>query len=123
MKSKPSMMLWLSDSRGQYIPRDFAKSFADREKSVSGVSAEEWARLEEGPDAAWHWETWHNVIDNAVVTDDDGVKFRLHQDGDLWLVPEGMNWNDEAGTFEWPSENDEEAESSMSFDNKNMRGS
>lgn len=111
MKSKPSMMLWLSDARGQYIPRDFAKSFADRAKTVSGVEAEEWERLEEGPDAAWHWETWENVLNNAVVTDENGVKFRLWQDGDLWLVPEGMEYVEGTGTFEWPSENEgEEAE-------------
>lgn len=124
MKSKPSMMLWLSDARGQYIPRDFAKSFADREKSVSGVTADEWARLEDGPDAAWHWETWDNVLSNAVVTDENGVKFHLHQDGDLWLIPEGMEWSEETNTFEWPNEDGEETESSVEFDNKNhMRGS
>ena len=105
--SKPSMLLWLSDARGVYIPRDFATSFKDRAKNVSGVEPKEWEFLEAGPDAAWYWETWDNVLDNAVVTDDAGVKFTLHQDGDLWLVPEGMYWNDEKDTFEWPEESEE----------------
>jgi hypothetical protein len=103
---KPSMLLWLSDSRGQYIPRDFANSFQDRAKNVSGVSEDEWKLLEAGPDTAWHWETWDNVLNNAVVTDDAGVKFRLYQDGDLWLIPEGMEWSDESETFEWPGESE-----------------
>ena len=44
------MLLWLSDARGVYIPRDFANSFADRAKTVSGVSDEDWTILERGPD-------------------------------------------------------------------------
>ena len=112
---KPSMLLWLGDHRGQYMARDFANSFSDRAKNVSGVSEDEWKLLEAGPDAAWHWETWDNVLNNCVVTDDAGVKFRLHQDGDLWLVPEGMEWSDETQTFEWPEEReDEEGESNSS---------
>ena len=53
---KPEPLLWLSDARGIYIPRDFASSFADRAKSVSGVTDEDWAILEEGPDHDWYWE-------------------------------------------------------------------
>ena len=48
--AKLNMLLWLLDARGIYIPRDFATSFADRSKSVSGVDAEQWAILENGPD-------------------------------------------------------------------------
>ena len=79
--NKPDMLLWLSDSRGQYIPRDFANSFADREKSVAGVSAEQWAILEIGP---WneetdqpnesYWDVWIEVEDNAVITDEQGKR-------------------------------------------------
>ena len=50
MTKRPEMLLWLSDARGVYIPRDFAKSFADRAKHVSGVSEEDWTILELGPD-------------------------------------------------------------------------
>ena len=38
MTHRPEMILWLSDARGQYIPRDFANSFSDRAKHVKGVS-------------------------------------------------------------------------------------
>jgi hypothetical protein len=43
-------MLWLNDALGVYILRDFANSFADRAKSVTGVDAETWTILESGPD-------------------------------------------------------------------------
>lgn len=64
---QPEIMLWLDDHRGQYIPRDFANSFADRAQSVTGVTAEDWATLEAGPDVDWYWEAWANVIDNATI--------------------------------------------------------
>lgn len=104
MASKPDMLLWLSDARGVYIPRDFAKSFTDRANHVSGVDDEDWAILEAGPDHEHYWDVWTEVCGNAVVTDEIGIKYRLNQDGDLWLVPEGMQWNDEKDTFEWPEE-------------------
>ena len=108
MTKKPDMLLWLNDARGVYIPRDFAKSFADRDKSVSGVNAETWATLEQGPDDEGYWDAWTEVRDNAVVTDENGVKFTLWQEGDLWLIPEGMEWSDEAGTFQWPETKEDE---------------
>jgi len=102
--SKPDMLLWLSDARGIYIPRDFADSFADRAKHVSGVSAEDWTVLEAGPDHEWYWEAWQDVLDNAIVTDDAGTQFTVHQDGDCWLVPVGMSWDDATETYVWEEE-------------------
>lgn len=96
-------MLWLSDARGQYIPRDFAHSFSDRAKSVANVDAETWAILEAGPDHEHYWEAWSDVCDKAIITDDKGATYRVHQDGDCWLIPEGMEWSDEDG-FHWPKQ-------------------
>lgn len=104
MTNKPDMMLWLSDARGVYIPRDFATSFVDRAKNVSGVDAEDWAILEAGPDHEFYWDTWSDVEQNAVITDENGVKYRVYQDGDCWLIPEGMEWNEETDSFEWPED-------------------
>jgi hypothetical protein len=92
------MLLWLSDNRGIYIPRDFATSFIDRTNAVSGVRDEDWKVLEAGPDHEWYWESWDSVLQNAIVNI-DGVKHTLHQDGDLWLIPEGMVWCDEKDKF------------------------
>ena len=106
MTSKPDMMLWLEGLRGVYIPCDFANSFVNRAKNVSGVSDEDWAILEAGPDHEWYWDTWSDVCNSAVVTDEHGVKFRVHQDGDCWLIPEGMEYNEENDTYEWPNEDE-----------------
>ena len=95
IKTKPEPMLWLSDARGVYIPRDFANSFADRAKTVSGVDPEDWAVLEAGPDHEWYWEAWDAVCRDAIVTDDKGSHFTVYQDGDCWLVPVGHEWPEE----------------------------
>jgi len=107
MTDKPDMMLWLSDNRGVYIPRDFANSFADRSKHVAGVSEEDWTILEAGPDYETnplYWDTWNDVEQSAVVTDENGHEYFIWQDGDCWLVPKGMEWDDHTESFEWPSE-------------------
>lgn len=110
MANKPDMMLWLSDSRGVYIPRDFARSFSDRAKNVTGVSDEDWTTLEKGPDDnEGYWDTWQAVCDDAIVTDEDGVKYRVEQDGDCWLVPVGMVWNEDKDGYEWPEEDADES--------------
>jgi hypothetical protein len=99
--SKLEPLLWLSDARGIYIPRDFAESFNDRAKCVSGVTDEQWAVLEAGPDHEQFWDVWQEVCDDAVVTDEDGNRYYVEQDGDCWLVPVGMFWDDEKEAYEW----------------------
>jgi hypothetical protein len=101
----PDILLWLSDSRGQYIPRDFACSFNDRAKSVTGVSDHDWKILESGPyGSEWYWSAWETVCDSARITDDNGIVYTIYQDGDCWLVPVGMEWSDEQDCFFWPKE-------------------
>lgn len=107
MKREAKQLLWLDDHRGIYIPRDFARSFADRDKSVTGVSAEDWADLEKGPaqglgsdgeGSETYWDTWSDVCDNAKVTETDGTVYTLWQDGPLWLLEQGAEC-DERGEF------------------------
>lgn len=100
---RPEMLLWLSDARGIYIPRDFSTSFTDRDKHVSGVDAETWAILE-NPDHEWYWEAWNDVCNDAVITDNDGNKYTVYQNGDCWLIPVGMEWDDEEDCYCWPED-------------------
>jgi hypothetical protein len=105
--SKPDMILLLNDARGVFIPRDFANCWTShdaRAKNVSGVDTEQWDVLAAGPDCEPYWNVWDEVLNNAIVTADNGVKFTLYQSGDLWLIPEGMEWSDEKENFIWPEE-------------------
>lgn len=81
MKLENSKLL-LSDRHGIYIPKTFAESFegwgiADGDRTI----------LITGPEHEWYWETWDSVLNYANFTQ-DGVKYYLYQDGDLWAVPE-----------------------------------
>jgi hypothetical protein len=88
MQTEPQ--LFLDDHRGVYIPRDFALEV--KRDCVSGVTEEQWAILEAGPDHEWYWDTWSEVEQNATVTDpEDGTVFHLCQNGPLWLVPSGYD--------------------------------
>ena len=98
---KPEPILWLSDARGIYIPRDFAD--IDRSR-VAHVSVDNWEILESGPDHEWYWDAWDEVLCGAVVTDDRGQRYTLYQDGDLWLIPEDMEWSDREDWYVWPDE-------------------
>lgn len=80
-------ILFADSNRGQYIPQHFAQAI--KRECVEGVTADDWAILDAGPDHEWYWETFDSVESNALVRDpESGISYRLYQDGDLWLVPE-----------------------------------
>jgi hypothetical protein len=106
MTTKPEPICILDDARGIYIPQGFAQMWraGTSPQYVTGVSDDKWAILEAGPGHEHYWETWDDVGKDAVVTDSKGIKYRLYQDGDCWLIPEGMKWSDKADWFIWPDE-------------------
>ena len=73
----------LSDSRGIYIPQNFAEIF---DMDQWNISKEDEEILISGPDHEWYWETWDTILNNAEYIDDDGVKWQLFQDGDVFAV-------------------------------------
>ena len=87
-------ILYTSDARGVYIPQHFAESI--KRDCVEGVSAEDWAILESGPDHEHYWDAWNDVEQTAIVMDQTGKRFTLYQDGDLWLIPEGFSFEEES---------------------------
>jgi hypothetical protein len=87
-----SAILFADSARGVFIPQHFAESV--RRDCVTGVSAEDWAILESGPDTESYWDVWCDVESRAVVTAPlSGIAYTLYQDGDLWLVP--ADWQPE----------------------------
>lgn len=85
--------LFYDGNRGQYIPQHFAQDI--KRECVEGVSDDQYEILEAGPEHEWYWETWDEVLNNALVVDFDGVKYTLYQDGDVWLVPIDAEWPEE----------------------------
>ena len=79
-------ILFLTDARGQFIPRDFAETI--NRDYVTGVSDEDWLKLEAGPDHEWYWDTWIDVEQNArIYNPDTQLVYSVYQDGDCFLVP------------------------------------
>jgi hypothetical protein len=93
--------LLLSDSRGQYIPRDFAANFDLDDWHVKKGDIE---AIEAGPEHEWYWEAWNSVLDSAYYMVESYSpshdvpnligKWTLCQDGDLWAIHESMTDED-----------------------------
>lgn len=106
------MNLLLSDSRGVYIPRDFAMYFED----MDGVSAEDMEILKAGPDAENYWDAWDCVLQNATATHNGNV-WRLYQDGDLFAYCEALMTDEEYYGFFGEHRMDLDADSRFETDN------
>jgi hypothetical protein len=87
--------LILSDTNGIYIPQMFCVDVDEDWAKLANVSMEDVQICQSGPDHEWYWEAWTNILDNARFTDAAGTTWYLHQDGDLWEVPEGFEWPEE----------------------------
>ena len=102
----------LSDSRGVYIPRDFALYYED----MDGVSAEDMETLKAGPDAEWYWEAWDSVLSNAK-REINGKVWRLYQDGDLFAYCEELMTDEEYYGFFGEHRSDLDREDRLETDN------
>lgn len=89
-----AMELLLSDARGVYIPRDFVTEF-DLSKFENLPND---MHLCSDPEFEHYWDIWQDALDSATYTKDGNV-WRLHQDGDLWLVCADLMSNEEYSDF------------------------
>ena len=98
MKREADMLLYLSDARGRYIPRDFA--LETKRECISGVKQEDLDILAAGPDHEWYWDAWETVCNNATLASpENGKQYFIWQDGDCWLIEKGAECDDITG--EW----------------------
>jgi len=82
----PERQLYADSARGVYIPQHFAESV---NRDMCDAPDYDLDQLVMGPDSCDHyWDIWTDVLDNTTLTDSDGQRWVLYQDGDLWLVPE-----------------------------------
>lgn len=107
MNRKPEPFILIEDNYGIYIPKYFANAFEDRKSRVQDIDDETWKILEKGPDHPEYWEAWSDIEQNAVVTNIEGIRYFIYMDGDCWLIPFGMSWNDETESWIWPNNGEE----------------
>lgn len=102
---RPEPELLFDSASGTSIPRRFAEEM--KRDAVAGVDEETWDILAQGDidENEWYYEAWDGVLDHAVITDSDGTKYRLavNDNGDVFLVPEGMEWDEETEWYRWPA--------------------
>jgi hypothetical protein len=101
MKLEP--IRWVDGRHGGEVPRRFARSFRNRAEQVEGVDDENWARLERGPGDQYYLYAWIAVAAAATVTLGT-ARYCVRQldEGDVWLVPVGMAWDEDTQRFVWP---------------------
>lgn len=91
-----AIQLLFDSNRGIYIPQAFA---ADIDTSkFDGIDADDLRTLQLGPEDESYWDAWASILDNAEFKK-DGNTWRLHQDGDLFMVCDELMTDDEYESF------------------------
>ena len=90
----PQPCLVLNDAHGVYIPQLWCSDVTEEQCSTLHIQWSDVRCCQSGPDEEWYWESWQSILDTCHMTDDSGTTWRLHQDGDLWEVPDGFEWEE-----------------------------
>jgi len=88
----PEPALVLSGGHGVFIPQLFCADITQEEAELMCVNWEDVQTCQAGPDQEWYWESWDSILQSASFTDENGTTWTLHQDGDLWEIPEGFTF-------------------------------
>ena len=88
----PEPALVLGDHNGIYIPQLWCSGIDQEEAALFCIDWEDVQTCQVGPGHDCYWEAWHAIERSASWTDQQGITWYLHQDGDLWAVPEGYEW-------------------------------
>lgn len=87
-----AVVLILSDARGIYIPRDF---ICDDNNEIAWEHCAKWGLTRDNlqyweaaadPDNEWYWGAWQWICEHAYFTAENGDKYHLYHDGDLWGI-------------------------------------
>ena len=92
---KKEIELLLDSNRGIYIPQQFAKHYGPslykNNKGMGKELRDDIGALLDGPDNDDYWDAWDSLLNREYIGE-DGTKFTLYQDDDLWLVPDGVTF-------------------------------
>ena len=77
--------LLISDNQGIYIPQIYCQQLTEDDAAEYGIEWSDVVCCQSGPDQDWYGESWQAILD-AAEWEEDGETWRLHQNGDLWMV-------------------------------------
>jgi hypothetical protein len=86
--------LVVSDVHGIYIPQIWCSDITEPDCAALQIQWSDVQTCQAGPDQEWYWEAWTAILDYCSFTDARGIVWTLHQDGDLWEVPEGFTFEE-----------------------------
>ena len=97
-RRRPAKVYCLLDgARGQFLPQAYAQHYR-HVGGIYGIDDDAWDILAVGPEHEQYWDTWADVLDTAELHSNEGT-FTLHQDGDLYAIESGAQYDDRTG--EW----------------------
>jgi len=101
MINQPTLVI--SDSHGIYVPRNFISFITiSATYTITNVEKEAIEIVRSGPDHEHYWDAWDEIERDAIITDDDNLRYFIHMDGDCWIVPVGMIRDDGDIRWIWP---------------------
>ena len=74
---------------GQYVPSSFIRRYDMEKWHIKGRAAS--YREADNEMKSWIWD---DILNEAYYIDEDGYRWNLYQDGDLWAVREDYEWED-----------------------------
>jgi hypothetical protein len=89
------MFLLMDSNSGIYIPKVFSWNFDMQKWHVNKSVAEKLSDVNSDD----YWETWDYVLSSAYYLDDNGNKWELWQDADLWAVCYDLLTEEEKASF------------------------
>jgi hypothetical protein len=89
---KPEMLLLCSGAWGIYTGQYFYEQY--RHNFIEDKIIPEWVKEAiESPDHEEYLDAWLWLEENVMI-DVNGQAYYLHQEDDLWAIPEGYTWED-----------------------------
>jgi hypothetical protein len=93
-QTTPEPALVLLDSHGVHIPQLWCSDIAESDCEALHIQWSDVQTCQSGPEEGWYWEAWQTILDDCYMVDERGTRWTLHQDGDLWEVPDGFSFEE-----------------------------
>ena len=92
---KSGIDLLLNGARGVYVPQNFVECFDMGDWHLSDDDIKDLS----DPNNEFYWDAWESVLNNAYFVDEEGNKWTLYQDGDLWAICYELMTEEELNNF------------------------
>jgi hypothetical protein len=83
--------LIIGDHWGIYIPQRFCDGMDATDADRINVDILDVQVCQSGPDHPYYWDVWQSILDSAEITDRNGQRWGLYQNGDLFEYPIGCD--------------------------------